>query len=155
MLCNAILKGNLSVTDSSRRVIALATKGVPVEGCDTTPLDLRDDTQRRTALQESMSHFFSVLSSWTWTYFFSTLQLLVHSADLSNLCKRWEIHIQWSHAILAEFFSQVHFERTCSENQDFNTHIGSFFQIFIIIMLTGAGRLREASRAARLRDWCP
>ncbi len=35
------------------------------------------------------------------------MQLLVHSADLSNLCKRWDIHIQWSHSILAEFFSQV------------------------------------------------
>ncbi len=39
--------------------------------------------------------------------FFSFAQLLVHSADLSNLCKRWDIHIQWSHSILAEFFSQV------------------------------------------------
>jgi hypothetical protein len=72
----------------TKEIIALATKGVPVEGCETTPLDLKDDTQRRVALQ-----------------------LLVHSADLSNLCKRWEIHIQWSHAILAEFFSQGDFEK--------------------------------------------
>ncbi len=34
-----------------RRIIALATKGEPVEGCETTPLDLKDDTQRRVALQ--------------------------------------------------------------------------------------------------------
>ncbi len=38
-----------------RRIIALATKGVPVEGCETTPLDLKDDTQRRVALQASFS----------------------------------------------------------------------------------------------------
>ena len=37
------------------RIIALATKGVPVEGCETTPLDLKDDTQRRVALQASLN----------------------------------------------------------------------------------------------------
>jgi hypothetical protein len=39
--------------DCFHRIIALATKGVPVEGCETTPLDLKDDTQRRVALQAS------------------------------------------------------------------------------------------------------
>ena len=35
------------------------------------------------------------------------LQVLLHTADLSNPCKEWRIHVQWTHAILAEFFSQV------------------------------------------------
>ena len=35
------------------------------------------------------------------------LQVLLHTADLSNPCKEWPIHVQWTHAILAEFFSQV------------------------------------------------
>jgi len=39
------------------------------------------------------------------------LQTIVHSADLSNPCKTWKIHIQWTHAILAEFFSQGDLER--------------------------------------------
>eukprot|EP00286_Rhodomonas_abbreviata_P022280 CAMPEP_0181295316 /NCGR_PEP_ID=MMETSP1101-20121128/4079_1 /TAXON_ID=46948 /ORGANISM="Rhodomonas abbreviata, Strain Caron Lab Isolate" /LENGTH=364 /DNA_ID=CAMNT_0023400053 /DNA_START=183 /DNA_END=1274 /DNA_ORIENTATION=+ len=34
------------------------------------------------------------------------LQTLLHTADLSNPCKAWNVHIQWTHAILAEFFSQ-------------------------------------------------
>ena len=33
--------------------------------------------------------------------------MLLHTADLSNPCKEWRIHVQWTHAILAEFFSQV------------------------------------------------
>mmetsp|Transcript_78581 Transcript_78581/g.127479 ORF Transcript_78581/g.127479 Transcript_78581/m.127479 type:complete len:400 (-) Transcript_78581:50-1249(-) len=40
-----------------------------------------------------------------------TLQTLLHAADLSNPCKKWEIHIQWTHAIVAEFFSQGDLER--------------------------------------------
>ena len=39
------------------------------------------------------------------------LQALLHAADLSNPCKKWEIHIQWTHAIVAEFFSQGDLER--------------------------------------------
>jgi len=39
------------------------------------------------------------------------LQTLLHAADLSNPCKAWTIHIQWTHAILAEFFSQGDLER--------------------------------------------
>uniref|UniRef100_A0A7S4NRZ4 Phosphodiesterase n=1 Tax=Guillardia theta TaxID=55529 RepID=A0A7S4NRZ4_GUITH len=40
-----------------------------------------------------------------------TLQTLLHAADLSNPCKPWNIHVQWTHAILAEFFSQGDLER--------------------------------------------
>eukprot|EP00802_Teleaulax_amphioxeia_P014540 Tamp_14607.p1 GENE.Tamp_14607~~Tamp_14607.p1 ORF type:complete len:416 (+),score=88.50 Tamp_14607:55-1248(+) len=39
------------------------------------------------------------------------LQTLLHAADLSNPCKKWEIHVQWTHAIVAEFFSQGDLER--------------------------------------------
>ena len=39
------------------------------------------------------------------------LQALLHAADLSNPCKKWEIHVQWTHAIVAEFFSQGDLER--------------------------------------------
>jgi len=73
--------------EMTKEIISFAANGAP-DGCDAAPLDLKNDAQRRVALQ-----------------------LLVHSADLSNLCKRWEIHIQWSHAILAEFFSQGDFEK--------------------------------------------
>ena len=50
------------------------------------------------------------------------VQLLLHAADLSNLCKRWDIHVQWSHAILAEFFAQAR-----SKTLDFKT---SFKPVF-------------------------
>jgi hypothetical protein len=39
------------------------------------------------------------------------MQCLLHAADLSNPCKKWEIHVQWTHAIVAEFFSQGDLER--------------------------------------------
>ena len=39
------------------------------------------------------------------------MQTLLHAADLSNPCKKWEIHVQWTHAIVAEFFSQGDLER--------------------------------------------
>jgi hypothetical protein len=40
------------------------------------------------------------------------LQVFLHTADLSNPCKEWCIHVQWTHAILAEFFSQGDLERS-------------------------------------------
>jgi len=39
------------------------------------------------------------------------IQTLIHTADLSNPAKAWHIHIQWTHAIVAEFFSQGDLER--------------------------------------------
>jgi len=39
------------------------------------------------------------------------LQTILHTADLGNPCKPWVIHIQWTHAIVAEFFSQGDLER--------------------------------------------
>mmetsp|Transcript_29064 Transcript_29064/g.73164 ORF Transcript_29064/g.73164 Transcript_29064/m.73164 type:complete len:382 (+) Transcript_29064:59-1204(+) len=38
-------------------------------------------------------------------------QTVLHTADLGNPCKPWAIHIQWTHAIVAEFFSQGDLER--------------------------------------------
>jgi len=40
------------------------------------------------------------------------MQTLLHTADLGNPCKPWNIHIQWTHAIVAEFFSQGDLERS-------------------------------------------
>jgi hypothetical protein len=40
------------------------------------------------------------------------MQTLLHTADLGNPCKPWKIHIQWTHAIVAEFFSQGDLERS-------------------------------------------
>lgn len=92
----SMVRGQVLRTDMTlhyeltKEIIAFAATrdGEPAEGRLTSPLNLADDTQRRAALQ-----------------------LLVHSADLSNLCKRWDIHIQWSHAILSEFFSQGDYEK--------------------------------------------
>mmetsp|Transcript_5038 Transcript_5038/g.9876 ORF Transcript_5038/g.9876 Transcript_5038/m.9876 type:complete len:387 (+) Transcript_5038:91-1251(+) len=39
------------------------------------------------------------------------LQTVLHTADIGNPCKPWHIHIQWTHAIVAEFFSQGDLER--------------------------------------------
>lgn len=42
-----------------------------------------------------------------------TAQMLLHLSDLSNLAKEWSTHVKWSHAILAEFYSQVR-KASCS-----------------------------------------
>lgn len=47
------------------------------------------------------------------------LQTLLHTADLGNPCKPWNIHIQWTHAIVAEFFSQGDLERGQGEPVSF------------------------------------
>jgi hypothetical protein len=39
------------------------------------------------------------------------MQVLLHAADLSNVSKEWHIHVQWTHRVLSEFFSQGDLER--------------------------------------------
>jgi len=39
------------------------------------------------------------------------MQMLLHAADLGNVTKDWNIHVQWSHHVLAEFYSQGDLEK--------------------------------------------
>jgi hypothetical protein len=78
----------------------------------------------------------------------SVLQLLVHSADLSNLCKRWDIHIQWSHSILAEFFSQVTTTSICL------SRLNDIFHIIYLISFTNRGISRSIKAYQSLKSEC-
>mmetsp|Transcript_69474 Transcript_69474/g.165671 ORF Transcript_69474/g.165671 Transcript_69474/m.165671 type:complete len:381 (+) Transcript_69474:99-1241(+) len=75
------------------------------------------------------------------------LQVLLHTADLSNPCKEWNIHVQWTHAILAEFFSQGDLERSlamdvtpmldrnisCGRTQQKGFFVGFVRPLFVIL----------------------
>jgi hypothetical protein len=79
-----------------------------------------------TVLHIVKREWFSIFATLLHTLYYMhfTLYYIHCTTDVSNVSKDWSIHIQWSHAVIAEFFCQgdleIHLDRTvtrlCIEN---------------------------------------